>query len=45
MTTVAASTRPQRAEGRGHLAAKLFDGRTRIRELYQEGAAKIRLLC
>ncbi|QND42843.1 urease accessory protein UreD [Rhizobium leguminosarum bv. viciae] len=43
MTTVAASTRPQRAEGRGHLAAKLFDGRTRIRELYQEGAAKIRL--
>ena len=43
MTIAAASTRPQRAEGRGHLAAKLFDGRTRIRELYQEGAAKIRL--
>lgn len=36
-------TRPQRAEGRGHLAAKLLGGRTRIRELYQEGAAKIRL--
>ncbi|MBY3365611.1 urease accessory protein UreD [Rhizobium laguerreae] len=43
MTIAAAGTRPQRAEGRGHLAAKLFDGRTRIRELYQEGAAKIRL--
>ncbi|MDC7741084.1 MULTISPECIES: urease accessory protein UreD [Rhizobium] len=43
MTIAATSTRPQRAEGRGHLAAKLFDGRTRIRELYQEGAAKIRL--
>jgi urease accessory protein len=43
MTIAAAGTRLQRAEGRGHLAAKLFDGRTRIRELYQEGAAKIRL--
>ncbi|EJC80958.1 urease accessory protein UreH [Rhizobium leguminosarum bv. trifolii WSM2297] len=43
MTIAAASTRPQRAEGRGHLAAKLLDGRTRLRELYQEGAAKIRL--
>ncbi|MBY5416678.1 urease accessory protein UreD [Rhizobium johnstonii] len=43
MTIAAAGTRPQRAEGHGHLAAKLFDGRTRIRELYQEGAAKIRL--
>ncbi|MFF0922018.1 urease accessory protein UreD [Rhizobium leguminosarum] len=43
MTIAAAGTRPQRAEGRGHLAAKLFAGRTRIRELYQEGAAKIRL--
>ncbi|WP_092752930.1 urease accessory protein UreD [Rhizobium aethiopicum] len=43
MTIAAASTRPQRAEGRGHLAARLLDGRTRIRELYQEGAAKIRL--
>ncbi|WP_064706164.1 urease accessory protein UreD [Rhizobium bangladeshense] len=43
MTIAAASSRPQRAEGRGHLAARLLDGRTRIRELYQEGAAKIRL--
>lgn len=43
MTIAAASTRPQRAEGRGHLAARLLDGRTRLRELYQEGAAKIRL--
>lgn len=43
MTIAAASTRPQRAEGRGHLAAKALDGRTRLRELYQEGAAKIRL--
>lgn len=44
MTSVAAGiTRPQRAEGRGHLAAGMQDGRTRIRELYQEGAAKIRL--
>jgi urease accessory protein len=43
MTIAAAITRPQRAQGRGHLAAKLLDGRARIRELYQEGAAKIRL--
>ncbi|MBB2693614.1 UNVERIFIED_ORG: urease accessory protein [Rhizobium esperanzae] len=43
MTIAAAGTRPQRAEGRGYLAAKLLDGRTRLRELYQEGAAKIRL--
>ncbi|APO75765.1 urease accessory protein UreD [Rhizobium etli 8C-3] len=43
MTIAAANTRPQRAQGRGHLSAKLLDGRTRIRELYQEGAAKIRL--
>jgi urease accessory protein len=43
MTNAAAATRPQRAEGRGHLAAKSLGGRTRIRELYQEGAAKIRL--
>lgn len=43
MTIAVASTRPQRAEGRGHLAARLLDGRTRLRELYQEGAAKIRL--
>ncbi|WP_337267691.1 urease accessory protein UreD [Oryzifoliimicrobium ureilyticus] len=38
-----ASTRPQRAEGRGHLAVKARDGQSRIDELYQEGAAKIRL--
>jgi urease accessory protein len=43
MTNAAQATRPQRAEGRGHLAAKALGGRTRIRELYQEGAAKIRL--
>ncbi len=43
MTNAVAATRPQRAEGRGHLAAKSLDGRTRLRELYQEGAAKIRL--
>ena len=43
MTIAAAATRPQRAEGRGHLAARTLGGRTRIRELYQEGAAKIRL--
>ncbi|WP_307147855.1 urease accessory protein UreD [Rhizobium tibeticum] len=43
MTNAAAATRPQRAEGRGHLAAKALDGHTRLRELYQEGAAKIRL--
>ncbi len=43
MTTMAASTRPQRAEGRGHLAAKWLDGRTRLAEFFQEGAAKIRL--
>ncbi len=43
MRNVAAATRPQRAEGRGHLSAKVLDGRTRLRELYQEGAAKIRL--
>ncbi|KQV83742.1 urease accessory protein UreD [Rhizobium sp. Root1220] len=43
MTNAAATTRPQRAEGQGHLAAKFLGGRTRIRELYQEGAAKIRL--
>jgi urease accessory protein len=43
MTAAAASTRPQRAEGRGHLAAKALGGRTRLAELFQEGAAKIRL--
>ncbi|AYG60132.1 urease accessory protein UreD [Rhizobium jaguaris] len=43
MVTAAASTRPQRARGRGHLAAKALDGRTRLAELFQEGAAKIRL--
>jgi urease accessory protein len=43
MAMLAASTRPQRARGRGHLAAKALDGRTRLAELFQEGAAKIRL--
>lgn len=38
-----ASTRPQRAEGRGHVTAKALDGRTRLAELFQDGAAKIRL--
>jgi urease accessory protein len=33
----------QRAQGRGRLAARMFDGRTRLAELFQEGAAKIRL--
>src|ERR1044072_2369632 len=43
MAMAAASTRPQRARGRGHLAARALHGRTRLAELYQEGAAKIRL--
>ncbi|WP_132518688.1 urease accessory protein UreD [Rhizobium sp. BK376] len=43
MTAAAVSTRPQRAEGYGHLAAKALNGRTRLAELFQEGAAKIRL--
>jgi urease accessory protein len=43
MTAVTASTRPQRAQGRGHLAAKALGGRTRLGELFQDGAAKIRL--
>lgn len=43
MAMAAASTRPQRAQGRGHLAAKSLGGRTRLAELFQEGAAKIRL--
>jgi len=43
MAMAVASTRPQRAQGRGHLAAKSLGGRTRLAELFQEGAAKIRL--
>lgn len=43
MTGMMAAMRPQRAEGRGHLAARSLGGRTRLRDLYQEGAAKIRL--
>ena len=35
--------RQQRAWGRGRLVTKCFDGRTRLDEFYQEGAAKIRL--
>lgn len=38
-----AETAYQRVRGRGHVAAKAADGRTRLAELYQEGAAKIRL--
>ncbi|MCJ8519687.1 urease accessory protein [Pseudorhizobium tarimense] len=34
---------PQRARGKGRLVTKLFDGRTRLSEFYQEGCAKIRL--
>jgi urease accessory protein len=36
-------TRQQRARGIGRLVTKSLGGRTRIAELYQEGAAKIRL--
>lgn len=36
-------TRQQRAHGIGRLVTKSLGGRTRIAELYQEGAAKIRL--
>ncbi|NLR96948.1 urease accessory protein UreD [Rhizobium sp. P38BS-XIX] len=43
MAMMAAETRPQRARGRGHLAAKSLGGCTRLAELFQEGAAKIRL--
>lgn len=41
--TALVQDRQQRAWGRGHIAAKLLGGRTRLAELYQEGAAKIRL--
>ncbi len=41
--TGAAISRPQRAFGVGRLTAKLFDGRTRLAGLFQEGSAKIRL--
>ncbi|WP_246739482.1 urease accessory protein UreD [Martelella sp. HB161492] len=37
------TARPQRTFGKGELVAKLAAGRTRIDQLYQEGAAKIRL--
>ncbi|EKF60251.1 urease accessory protein [Agrobacterium albertimagni AOL15] len=36
-------TRQQRARGIGRLVTKSLGGRTRIAELYQEGAAKLRL--
>nr|WP_249116669.1 urease accessory protein UreD [Ciceribacter sp. L1K23] len=39
----AARISQQRARGRGRLVAKALGGRSRIAELYQEGAAKIRL--
>ena len=35
--------RLQRARGDGRIAAQFLDGRTRLKALYQEGAAKIRL--
>ena len=38
-----AAARPQRAEGVGRVTAQLHGGTTRLRELYQEGSAKIRL--
>lgn len=38
-----ARTSQQRARGRGRLVAKALGGRSRIAELFQEGAAKIRL--
>lgn len=41
--TEAAVIAPQRAWGKGRLAAKPFAGRTRLAEFYQEGCAKIRL--
>lgn len=41
--TALAERLQQRARGRGHLVAKALDGRSRIAELFQEGAAKIRL--
>ncbi|MDI6836862.1 MAG: urease accessory protein UreD, partial [Rhizobiaceae bacterium] len=39
----ASDIRPQRARGVGRLVTKALGGRTRLAELYQEGAAKIRL--
>jgi len=33
----------QRAEGTGHIATQLQDGRTRLKTFFQEGCAKIRL--
>jgi len=39
----AGQARQQRAWGSGRLVAKGFDGRTRLDQFYQEGAAKIRL--
>lgn len=41
--TALSESRQQRTQGRGHLAAKALGGKSRIAELYQEGAAKIRL--
>ena len=40
---VIAAPRLQRANGEGRIATQLLDGRTRLKTLYQEGAAKIRL--
>ncbi len=43
VTAIAETPRLQRAQGEGHISTQLLDGRTRLRALYQEGAAKIRL--
>lgn len=43
MTVPVKAGRAQRSRGVGRLVTKFLGGRTRIAELYQEGAAKIRL--
>ncbi len=43
MPRALASLASQRVAGRGALVTRLVDGRTRIAELYQDGAAKLRV--
>lgn len=43
LLTPGTTARPQRTSGRGQVTAKLVDGRTRLDEFYQDGAAKIRI--
>ena len=43
MNAVATSAPLQRARGEGRVTTQLLDGRARVAQLYQEGAAKIRL--